>query len=62
MTQCSVLEHLEKTSTGHFNFAEHEREHRVPNFARAPSTLIIGDKTIYFYLILYSAMQNNTHA
>ena len=41
---CSVLEHLEKTSTEHFDFAEHEREHWAPNFARAqaraPSTLI----------------------
>jgi hypothetical protein len=39
---CSVLEHLEKTSTEHFDFAEHERERRTPNFTRAPSTLIIG--------------------
>ncbi len=48
---CSVLEHLEKTSTEHFDFAEHEREHRAPNFTRAPSTLIIAynisDKNIY---------------
>jgi hypothetical protein len=24
-----VLEHLEKTSTEHFDFAEHEREHQI---------------------------------
>jgi hypothetical protein len=47
---CLVLEHLEKTSTEHFDFAEHEREHRAPNFtrARAPSTLII-EYNNYFY-------------
>jgi hypothetical protein len=50
MTQCSVLEHLEKTSTEHFDFAEHkcEREHRAPNFARAraPSALIIDNNSV----------------
>ncbi len=39
---CSVLEHFEKTSTEHFDFAKHEREHRALNFTRAPSTLIIA--------------------
>jgi hypothetical protein len=30
-----VLEHLQKTSTQYFDFALHEREHRLPNFTRA---------------------------
>ncbi len=55
---CSVLEHLEKTSTEHFDFTEHEREHRAPNFARAPSTLIIaynkeeGVNAFRFFLVI----------
>ncbi len=36
-----MLEHLEKTNTKHFDFAEHEREHRAPNFTRARSSLAI---------------------
>ncbi len=39
-----VLEHLEKASTEHFDFAEHKHEHQIlpEHRARAPSTLIIG--------------------
>ncbi len=52
---CSVLEHLEKVSIEHFDFAEHNREHRAPNFARAPSTLIIG----HLYRIGLSLISKN---
>ncbi len=45
-----MLEHLEKTSTEHFDYAEHEREHWAQispeHQARATSTLII----VYNYL------------
>ncbi len=50
-----VLEHLEKTSTEHFDFAEHEREHRAPNFARALSTsTLIIDYCINLRTLIYS--------